>query len=67
MKTNRADRLADALLMELPDADRRTLLELSEPEKFIAKAMQCRSGHLIRDACIPAGGYPVGSSVGALE
>jgi len=67
MKTNRADRLADALSMELPDADRRTLLELSEPEKFIAKAMQCRPGYLIRDACIPAAGNAVGSSVGALE
>ena len=67
MKTNRVDRLADALLMELPAADRRTLLELSEPEKFIAKVMRCRPGQLTRDACIPASSYPVGSSSGALE
>jgi len=67
MKTNRADRLADALLMELPAEDRRTLLELSEPEKFIAKVMRCPPGHLTRDACIPASGYPVGTSSGALE
>jgi len=67
MKTNRVDRLADALLMELPADDRRTLLELSEPEKFIAKVMRCRPGYSTGDACIPASGYPVGSSSGALE
>lgn len=67
MEANRTDRLAEALLLTLSAADRRTLLELSEPVKSIAIAIRSLPGRSVPDGCIPVIGAVVGSSVGVHE